>query len=173
MLASHFLMGKLFQEDSTVMQFLNKLAQLLLLNTLMLISIVSIVAVGASATAAYDILWRDAGLEESTWRAYWKVFKSNFRQSTIIWIIILFSGILLIYSVLFALQNPHPVRNVIVALLLIALALWAMTASWIFPLQSRFQNTIPGTFCSAVLFAIGYLPKSLTMALLFGWVCGF
>ncbi len=159
-------MDKLFKEESGFMRFLNKLAQIMGLNLLILVCFLPVLTGGAAVTAAYDVLWRGKELENGTWKTFWRSFRGNFKQATVLWLIFLVTGAMMGYCLWFMLQNSQAYSPIMLLVLLLAAVLWAMTAAWVFPLQSRFQNSIFGTVRTGILFAIGYLPKSLMMALL-------
>ena len=44
--------------------------------------------------------------------------------------------------------------------------IWAVTVAWLFPLQSRFENSIKDTIKNAVLCGLGQFPRSLLMSIL-------
>lgn len=159
-------MDKWFKEDSGFMRFLNRLAQMMLLNLMMLACFVPIITGGAGICAAYDVFWRDKDMEGTAWQVFWKAFRSNFKKATGLWLVFLVTGVLLGYCFWFMLQNQQAYNPIMILVLLFAAVLWAMAAAWAFPLQSRFENSLFGTVKSAVLFSVGYLPKSLMMALL-------
>ena len=159
-------MDKWFKEDSGFMRFLNRLAQIMLVNLMMLTCFVPIITGGAGICAAYDVFWRDKDMEGTAWQVFWKAFRENFRQAIGLWLGFLLIAGMLGYCLWFLLQNQAAYNPIMIILLLFAAVLWAMTAAWAFPLASRFRNSAFGTVKSAVLFAIGYLPKSLMMALL-------
>ena len=132
----------------------------------MLVFFVPIITGGAGICAAYDVFWRDKDMEGSTWSVFWKALRANFRKATGLWLGFLITGVLLGYCLWFMLQNQQAYSPIMIMVLLVAAVLWAMAAAWAFPLQSRFENSLFGTVKSAVLFSVGYLPKSLMMSLL-------
>ena len=42
--------------------------------------------------------------------------------------------------------------------------IWCAVTAWVFPLQSRFYNSVKNTFRNALLCALAYLPRTLELA---------
>lgn len=156
-------MGNLFNPDAPLMQGLSKIADLIVLNLFALVLCLPVVTAGAAITALYDSVWRVIQDEGNAYRAFFRAFKSNFKQATLLWLMVLAAGALLVVCLLFYVSNEMKVLVVVSAALV---ALWAITTAWIFPLQSRFENKVMTTVKNAVLCGLGYLPRSLVMAVL-------
>ena len=88
-------MGKIFHPDSPVIQLLNKVADLLVMNLLTILFSIPFVTAGAAITALYDAMWKMVEGEDHVYRSYFYTFKSNMKKSTMIWVLIFVSGILL------------------------------------------------------------------------------
>ena len=156
-------MGNLFNPEAPLMQGLGKIADMMLLNVLTVLLSLPVVTAGAATAALYDATWRILQDEGSVYGAYFRAFKSNFNQATVLWLLTLASGALLLFCLLFYLNNSMQVLVVLASLILL---LWSITEAWIFPLQSRFENPVRITLKNAIYCAIGYLPRSLVMAAL-------
>ena len=156
-------MGNLFNPEAPLMQGLGKIADMMLLNVLTVLLSLPVVTAGAAIAALYDATWRILQDEGSVYGAYFRAFKSNFKQATVLWLLTLASGALLLFCLLFYLNNSMQVLVVLASLILL---LWSITEAWIFPLQSRFENPVRITLKNAIYCAIGYLPRSLVMAVL-------
>lgn len=156
-------MGNLFNPDAPLMQGLSKIADLIVLNLFALVLCLPVVTAGAAITALYDSVWRVIQDEGNVYRAFFRAFKSNFKQATLLWLMVLAAGALLVVCLLFYVSNEMKALVVVSAALV---ALWAITTAWIFPLQSRFENRVMTTVKNAALCGLGYLPRSLAMAVL-------
>ena len=156
-------MGNLFNPEAPLMQGLGKIADMMLLNVLTVLLSLPVVTAGAATAALYDATWRILQDEGSVYGAYFRAFKSNFKQATVLWLLTVASGALLLFCLLFYLNNSMQVLVVLASLILL---LWSITEAWIFPLQSRFENPVRITLKNAIYCAIGYLPRSLVMAAL-------
>ena len=86
----------LFNYDNPVWRFIGKLGDLILLNLLWVVCSIPIITIGASTTAVYYVtlkLVRDE--DDSTIRSFFHSFKSNFKQATLIWILLMAVGAVL------------------------------------------------------------------------------
>ena len=76
-------MGRIFSLDSPLFSFLNKVADLILLNILTMICCLPIITIGASMTALHYVVLKMVRDEESyIVRSYFKSFRQNFKQAT-------------------------------------------------------------------------------------------
>lgn len=83
-------MNGLFAPDSRFMRYLNRLADLMILNLLFLLTSIPIFTIGASLTALYSVCFRlGTDREGSTFRDYFAAFKENFRQATSLFLLLL------------------------------------------------------------------------------------
>ena len=154
-------MQSLFSPDSKFMQAMNRVADLLILNLLFLVTCLPVFTIGAASSALYTVCFRfDTDRERTAIRGYLRAFRENFRQGTILWLILLLCcaasavNAMLCYSLSSIL---HYAFVLFTALLVVAL----LIMSYAFPLLSQFQNTILSTFKNAFYLSIGYLPRSL------------
>lgn len=78
-------MKHIFSLDGKLFLFLNRLADLLLLNILWLITSIPLLTIGASTTALYYVTLKCVRNEENyIVRSFFRSFRQNFRQATII-----------------------------------------------------------------------------------------
>lgn len=159
-------MGQLFNLDSSFVQRLNQLADIMLLNILVVLSSIPIVTIGAAQTALYDVTGRLARKEGDVWKSYWKAFKSNFKCSTIIWLLFLTSGLVIAFCLLFYASSDMTGSGIAFVLLCVIAFLWLGAFSWVFPLQSRFENSIKHTIRNAFHCAAIQLPRTVVMVVL-------
>ena len=89
-------MKALLEIDGPVMQLITKIVYAVWLNILWFICCLPVFTVGASTTALFYVTLKIARNEEgAVTRAFFHSFKENFRQATVIWLILLAVGILL------------------------------------------------------------------------------
>ena len=78
-------MGRFFSMDNKFFTFMNKVADLCILNIICLVCCIPIVTAGASITAMYYVTLKMVRNEEAyIVRSFFKSFKDNFKQATII-----------------------------------------------------------------------------------------
>ena len=89
-------MDRLFNMDNKFFTVMGRVADLIMLNVVFLICCLPIVTIGASLTALHYVTLKMARNEESyIIRSFFKSFKQNFKQATIInLIMLLFGGLL-------------------------------------------------------------------------------
>lgn len=146
------------------MRFLNRMGDLMILNILMIICCIPVITIGAAFTAMHYVLLKMVRDKEGYLiRGFFKSFALNFKQATLIWLLMLlviavYVGDILIFNYS-GLVFP---KAVVIAVLAIALLL-LMVAAYIFPLQARFENSILNTLKNALMLAIINLPKTILM----------
>lgn len=157
-------MGAFFSPDSKFMQAMGRIGDLVVLNLLFLLSCVPLVTVGAASAALYTVCFRmGTEREERLLRSYFRAFRENFRQGTILWLILAlflvtgFLNTLLLYS----LEGGLHYLFLLTAVLLV---LAVLMFSYAFPLVSQFSNDIRSTLKNALFLSLGYLPRSVLIA---------
>ena len=94
---------KLFSYDSQFSQAILKLCYSCYLNLLWFLCSIPVFTAGAATTALYDVTLRiSRGEDPSLTSRFFRAFRENFRQSTILWLVLLAFGIWLsleVYSV--------------------------------------------------------------------------
>lgn len=161
-------MRDLFNMDGPVFRFLSKMADLILLNLVFLVCCLPIVTIGASTTALAYVSMKIRDDEGYVVRSFFKSFKQNFKQSTIIWLLMLFLALVLGLDTYILRQMEGAAASVMQVIVYIGILLWVMIFIYVFPVQAKFYNTIKGTLRNAVLLAVGNLPKTLVMVVLTG-----
>lgn len=147
--------------DSKFMLAMSRIGDLLLLNLMFLISCVPIFTIGAAITAMYTLCFRfDTDRERGLLKSYITAFRDNFKQATVIWLIILLCGVTACINayIFYILSGVIPFLYVV---FLILLVLVVLIASYAFPLLSQFDNTNKGTLKNALVLSLGYLPRSI------------
>lgn len=148
------------QMDSPFMRFLSVLADLMILNFLTLLCCIPIVTAGASFSAMHYVLTKMVRNEEGyIGKMFFHAFKQNLKQATVLWIGVVVVGALLFmdWYVLMQMirQNPQDSFTSIMLVLVYAAALVVyLMALYLFPIQSRYTNTIRGTLKMAFSMAV-------------------
>ena len=156
----------MFSPDSKFMEILGRITDLILLNILFLLTCLPIFTMGAAATALYAMCFRLMREEyKGIVKPYFQAFRDNFRQSTLIWLLLLLvvgPGLYYFY-VLFSLDSL--LRYLAFLFVLLAL-LSAMTASYAFPWISQFENTTAQALKNALILCLSHLPRSFAILLI-------
>ena len=155
---------KIFDLDSPLMNVLNKMADLMWLNILTLICCIPIVTAGAAFTSMYYVALKIVRNEESyITRSFFKSFKTNFRQATLIWLLILLIAAVLGGDYYIITKSGIQFSSVLVVLIMAAAVLVICTTLYVFPVLAKFDNTIMGTIRNAFIMSILQLPKTVVM----------
>ena len=157
-------MSKFFNLDSPLMNGLNKVADLMILNIITFVFCLPVVTIGASLTAMNYVALKIVRNEENyIAKAFWKSFKENFKQATIIWVIYIVVILLFVfdYFMIFMSGAVFPdwakIGIIVVSVLVLAMSLYT------FPLLARFENTIGRTIKNSALVSLYIWPKTLLM----------
>lgn len=148
----------LFRYDSPLFEFLNKVTDLFILNVLCLICCIPIITIGPALTAKYDVAMRIVRKEEpSVLKPYFKAFKENFKQSLIVWLILLAACLLLCidwsWMIDTGLLNVPTLYFAAAVFITVIVSFIIMT---IFPIIARFEVTVKEAFKTSAVFAMLY-----------------
>ncbi len=165
---------KFLNYDSPIMQFLSRLTDIFILNILFIVCSLPVVTIGASATALYSVTLKMAKNEESyIFQSYFGAFKSNFKQSTISWLILMLIGTVLWGDYRALGIMGEPLQRIFSFVLFAAGVLLLFTALYLFPYIARFENTIKNSIKNAFMISIAQLPYTLLLLLLFALAAAF
>ena len=147
-------MSNFFNMDNSLWRFLGRLADVMILNIVFLITCLPVVTIGAAWTSLSYVTLKMSRDEESyIVKSYFKAFRQNFRQATAIW------GIALVAMFIFY-MDFHIVKNMDQSM---AQMMFILTLLYVFPVLAKFDNTIMNTIKNAFFMAIGNLPRTLLM----------
>ena len=156
---------RFFSYDSKFGQLFLKLAYGCCLNILWLVCSLPIVTIGASTTALYYTSFKIAKDEGSyITTMFFRSFKQNFKQATIIWLIMLVTGVIIVADaiLLYRLRATSTGTVAVIWTLLLAcifacMIAYAIVLTYIFPLLSIASNTTANMFKNAFLIGTHYL----------------
>ncbi len=161
-------MGKIFDMDSPLMRFLNRMADMLILNFLMILCCIPIITIGAACTAMHYVLLKIVRDEEGYLvKGFFKSFVRNFKQATIAWLLMLV--VIAVYLgdwLIFNYSGVEFPKALVIAVVAVG-AVAFLISLYVFPLMARFENTVRNTFKNAAILAFANLPKTLGMAVLY------
>ncbi len=157
-------MGGIFNIDSPVMRFLSKVADLMILNILTIICCIPVITVGASLTALHYMTLKIVRDEETyIIRGFFKSFRQNFKQATVIWLLLVLATLILVGD-FFVMKHSgiefHIVLKVIIAVIGVAIV---FTATYVFAVLAKFDNTVLNTIKNALFMSFIQLPRTILM----------
>lgn len=157
-------MGRFLDMDSPFMRFLNRVADLMIMNFLMMFCCIPVITAGAAFTAMHYVFLKVVRGEEGYLiKGFFKSFKENFKQATIIWLLMLL--VVAVYvgdSFIFNYSGLTFPRALVIAVVAVAILL-VLISVYVFPLQARFENSVKNTLKNAMILAFANLPKTLLM----------
>ena len=161
-------MGKIFDYNNNFFAGISKVSDTIILNFLFVICSIPIVTIGASTTALYCVSMKSTRDEDVyAVKEFFKQFKQNFKESTIIWLILLlvasFIGLDFYMCSLMSNDILSTAFKFIFTLISIVIGFIVV---YVFPLGARFENSIKNTLMNAVLMSIKHLPYTLIMLVL-------
>jgi len=155
-------MSKFFNLDSPVMRFMTKVADIMILNLLFVITSLPVFTIGASLTALYSVAMKLVRDEESgIFHSYFHAFKMNFRQSTVFWLGTVVVFIVVILDMLILARIDSPIAAAMNTGVFILGVFLLMVCQYIFPLVAKFDAGILQTLKNACLMAVAHLPKTI------------
>ncbi len=155
------------------MEFINKLVASVLVNILWFICSLPIITIGPSTTALFycsQKLARDEGSHITS--AFFRSFKLNFKQSTIVGLILTLISASLVFDgfILRRLYRTSAFWTLVTAVFLVAVAAVIVISMWIYPLMARFENSIMAMFKNSIMLSIRFIFCTVIMGLIFAVV---
>ena len=156
-----------FHPDSEFMQALGRVADSVILNVMCLLFSLPVVPAGAAMTAKYYVSMKIIrGEEPVVFQAFWRSFRDNFKQATMIWLPALVILLVLAwdwYAVVYGDSQGMPAAGRI--LLLVMTLLVCMVIYAVFPFLARFQMSTSEALKGAMVFCFLHFPKMLLVLL--------
>lgn len=166
-------MRQLFDLDSPLMNGLSRIADLAILNILFLICCIPVITIGPALTAMYYVTLKMVKNEECyIVKSFFKSFFMNFKQGLIIWLFVL--AAIFIIATDFKILNGG-INNIdgltsntsgaVIIVLLVTILVLSFIVSYVFPVLSRFDNTVLNTIKNSLLMSLRHLPFTILIIL--------
>ena len=156
---------KFFSYESKFSQLLLKLCYACYLNLLWFLCSIPIFTIGASTTALYYASLKIVRDEDNHVGAlFFRSFRENFRQATVLWLILLGVGLFLgadgyiVYHLRQSSLGPAGVLwTLVLAVLIAAAVVYVIVLLYVFPLLASVSNTNTAMLKNALLIGTHYL----------------
>jgi uncharacterized membrane protein YesL len=146
------------------MQFLGRAADLIWVNLLVLVCSIPIFTIGASLSAMENIIYKILHNEDvAVTREFFQAFAKNFKQATVVWLIILVVEGALGYDFYYTRQIGTNVSEAMLTAAVILFVLVYALMLYIFPLQSHYYNKTKDLFKNAAILVIVHPIRTLIM----------
>lgn len=164
-------MNRLFNLDNPFMQFLNNMADLIILNIIFLLSCIPLVTVGASISALhYVCLKMVRGESPYVWAGFWKGFRESFKQGTILWLCFAAIAAFIGLDHIILNSGDSALFSVMKVALGVVTALLSCIFIYIFPIVSHFKCTTKQAVKNALFMTIGHLPYTVLLAAMYSLI---
>jgi uncharacterized membrane protein YesL len=136
-------------------------------NFLWIIFSIPIFTIGASTTASYYVMGKLLRGESSgVIKDFWKSFKMNFKQSTIVWLILLLAYMLVYFNIR-NIGMLGSMRKIILPCQYVILVELLIITIYAFPLISRYYSSVKGIFKTALILGNMHVPTTVICIILF------
>lgn len=159
----------IFNVDGGIMKTLGKVTDVICLSLLFIVCSIPIFTIGTAATALYytanKVIRNDRGY---IFKEYMSAFKSNFKQTTPIWLLIMVISVVLGFDFYVMRQmgeNGSKLGALTIVFLLMGVCLLAW-ALYLFAYMARFENTRKQSMKNAMLIALVNLPWTVLLLVL-------
>ena len=151
--------------DNIFFRLMGRMADLVILNLLWLCCSLPVVTMGAATAALYSVMLRLVKNEEGyIFSGFFKAFRENFIQSTLLWILLLAGGIMLGVDLWILGLQPRlswlRFPLVVLLCLILSISIYALA------LQARFENTVRNTLKNACILTFAKLPYTFLLLIL-------
>lgn len=164
-------MGNLFNIEGKVYRFLEKLANIMGVSLLWVLFSIPIFTIGASTTALYLTVFKVIRRGEGrVWQEFWNAFKSNFKQATALWLLLLLVCAFLAVDgyICYILSDVIPVLKWILVLVVILFVFCVMWSLYWFPYISHIQDPNKAVLKNTLIMCVLHLLSSLSLLMAFG-----
>ena len=156
----------MFNEASSP-TIVTKIADLIGLNLIFILSCLPIVTIGPSLCALYSVTLKMADPEKDYYvvKDYIKSFKINLKQGSILFGIQLLIATLILGTILLINLNGEP-TFLVTAIFLVFVTIFILVSLYIYPLAASFENKTASIFKNAIIMCFHQMAKSIILFLI-------
>ena len=146
------------------MRFMMLVTNLVVVNVLWLLCCIPVITAGASTVAMHTVLLRHiTGKDDAVFKPFFRAFKENFLQATVLWIPTLLIGAVMAAEIVYLSVGSQTWLKVIFGILLF---IYGAAISYLYPLVARYQNTSRAALFNSFALAIRHLFTSVCVVTL-------
>lgn len=160
---------KFLDIDGPLMQALTKVADLMILNFLTILCCLPIVTAGSAITALhYQVIKMVRNEESYVVKGYFKAFKENLKQATIVWLLLLVMVAFIVFDYLIIAYSEEGGIAYWYSVVIGVFAIFiAFTATMVFPVMAKFSNTTIRTIKNAMAISVLKFPRTILMLIMY------
>lgn len=160
------MLNKIFSTDNTIFQFFNTLGYIWWLHILWLICSLPIITIGASTTALCYSCMKLRKKDGYVTQNFFRSFKENFRQSTILFLFFLIIGSVLLADLILTNQIDSGFAGLVRMATLALMVPYVMTLLYAFAVQAKFVNPVVKTLKYSFGVALKYFGYTIQIFLI-------
>lgn len=146
---------------------MSKVADLCILNIICVVCCIPVITAGASITAMYYVTLKMVRNEDAyIVRSFFKSFKQNFKQATIINLIMLLIGVVLYIDLNVSKAMQGGAGQIFQIIFMAFVLIYFILFLYVYPVLARFYNTIKNTIKNALFMAIRHFPYTVVMVII-------
>ena len=154
-------MNRFLSPDSFVGKALARIADLVILNVMWIIGCLPVFTIGTSTAALYASLKALRIDTTVSAKYFWREYRRNFKQGTILWGILVGCAGLLAVDLYILIALDLKMRFALIVVLLVMAAVYVAAAGYIFPIQGCFDNSVVNILKNSVILAVLHFPKTI------------
>jgi uncharacterized membrane protein YesL len=159
----------LFSPDSQLMITMTRITDFIFLSLFWLLCSFPVVTMGASFAALYDASYRTFRQnEKNSWQRFWAVFRQNWKSGIVpsILFVAAFAGLLKLAISCWNAAVAGAMSWMLFSAIAFALMVLLGILSLLFPVLSRFENSLVGLLKNTLLLALANLPRTAVLGVL-------
>ena len=153
---------RVFSYDGILAQIIRYICRLFILTLCHTICCLPVVTFGAASTAIYASFFQ-TGRDEGLIRGYFRAFRDNFKQATILWLIMLLPLLLLAGDYYCLCDYDFANEGIAWVVTVLISVVYLSVISFLFPLQARYENPAKVTIRNALVLGVEMLPLGVLM----------
>lgn len=158
-------MSNIFRLDGPFYQLLERIADFFIINFLTVVCSLPVFTAGAAIVANQKVMQNFLShIEQPVTRVYFRAFRDNFKQATIVWLLTIIIAAFLAGD--FFIIHTHfstTWKTPLFAFLGIVCFLFLGAISYIFPLIARYDNMLRTHIQNGVFLAASHIPRTIIM----------
>lgn len=153
-----------FVIDSPLMKFLGRVGDIIVLNLIFVVTSIPIFTIGTALSALYTVSMKLVrGEDPSIIREYLKAYKRNFKTATICWLFMAAIAVLMFADFRLIGVFDGGIYIVLRLVLAMALGIWLLVFTYLFPYIARFENTVIHSIKNALFLSIAHVPYTFML----------
>lgn len=154
--------------DSKPIRFLMWMADLLILQILVIVCSLPIFTIGTSITSMFSVIKKiHQDATTSVIRTFFAAFRENFKQSTVVWLIILAIAAVLGVDIAYMHTQGSVLNSVLLIVAYFGVIALVCESVYVFPLIAWFEIDTKMQMINAVRMAFGNVGKTLLVVLIY------